>query len=132
MPMAKVSSRFFTSPGLTPDMAMRMRSSPGPGSGSGISPTVRTSRAGPCFSYQAAFMGSMIPPFDADWLTVYWFGLLLVRFGGGVGAIAVTRPGTAPSMPRRDEVPGGDGEVITGLRTLPQLKFTLETSPGVS
>jgi hypothetical protein len=32
-----------------------MRTSPAAG-GSGISPTTRTSRAGPCFSYQAAFI----------------------------------------------------------------------------
>ena len=35
---------------------MRMRTSPGPGRGSGISPTTNTSRAGPCFSYQAALI----------------------------------------------------------------------------
>ena len=32
--------------------------------------------------------------------------LRAVRFGCAVGAISVTRPGTAPSMPRRDEVDG--------------------------
>src|SRR5713226_764411 len=48
------------SPGLIPEAAMRMRISPGPGAGSGISPMVRTSLAGPCFSYQAALMESSI------------------------------------------------------------------------
>src|SRR5262252_9449710 len=33
-----------------------MRTSPAAGIGSGISPTVNTSRAGPCFSYHAALM----------------------------------------------------------------------------
>src|SRR6516165_8188072 len=57
MPRPNVSCRFFTSPGLMPEAATRMRTSPGAGSGSGISPTTITSRAGPCFSYQAAFIG---------------------------------------------------------------------------
>src|SRR5215469_3252791 len=56
MPTPKASSRFFTSPGLTPDAVTRMRTSPARGCGSGISPTIRTSRAGPCLSYHAAFM----------------------------------------------------------------------------
>jgi hypothetical protein len=41
-------------------MTTNMRTSPGPGSGSGISPTLSTSRACPCFSYQAAFSDSSL------------------------------------------------------------------------
>src|SRR5580658_1721227 len=58
MPKPNASSRFLMSPGLIPDAAIRIRTSPEAGIGSGISPTVRTSRAGPCFSYQAAFIES--------------------------------------------------------------------------
>src|SRR5579862_1892502 len=56
MPRPNVSPRFLVSPGLMPEAATRMRTSPGPGVGSGISPTFRTSRARPCFSYQAALI----------------------------------------------------------------------------
>ncbi len=53
---AKVSCRFSTSPGLMPEALTRMRTSPGSGSGVGSFPTLRTSEAAPCSSYQAALM----------------------------------------------------------------------------
>src|SRR5690242_14200117 len=56
MPTPNASPRFLVSPGLMPEAAMRIRTSPAEGVGSGISPTCKTSRAGPCFSYQAAFI----------------------------------------------------------------------------
>jgi NADPH:quinone reductase-like Zn-dependent oxidoreductase len=56
IPMPNVSSRFFTSPGFTPEKAIRIRTSPARGCGWLISPTTNTSRAVPGFSYQAAFM----------------------------------------------------------------------------
>src|SRR5205823_158092 len=43
-----------------PEATTRIRASPGPGSRSGIFPTARTSRAGPCLSYQAAFIGRLL------------------------------------------------------------------------
>src|SRR4051812_45560913 len=52
-----------------PEAATRMRTSPGPGSGSGILPSTRTSRAGPCFSYQAAVItirDRLRPPFYGE------------------------------------------------------------------
>src|SRR3954449_1757814 len=54
IPEPTQSPRFFVSPGLIPETATRTRTSPGPGSGAAISPTARTSAAGPGRSYQAA------------------------------------------------------------------------------
>src|SRR5487761_730503 len=48
--------RPLVSDGLTAETAIFTRTSPGPGSGAGISPKIRTSRAGPVFSYQQAFI----------------------------------------------------------------------------
>lgn len=47
-------------------MNTNLRTSPGPGSGSGISPTLSTSRACPCFSYQAAFLPSADPRLEGS------------------------------------------------------------------
>src|SRR5580692_1028013 len=56
IPTPNASSRFLTSPGLTPEKASRIRISPSRGCGSSISPMTSTSRAAPCFSYHEAFM----------------------------------------------------------------------------
>src|SRR5262245_1418589 len=54
-PIGRDPARDFTSVGFRPEATIRTRTSPGPGSGTGISPTRKTSAAGPFFSYQAAF-----------------------------------------------------------------------------
>ena len=58
IPTPNASSRFLTSPGFTPEKAIRIRTSPALGCGSSMLPTTNTSRAAPCFSYQAAFIRS--------------------------------------------------------------------------
>ena len=62
IPHPNQSLRFFVSPGFTPERMTRTRTSPGPGVGAGSSPTWRTSRAGPCRSYQTARINPFPPP----------------------------------------------------------------------
>src|SRR5262249_24095417 len=47
-------ARALTPGGLRPEVLSPTRAWPGPGSAAGISPTTKTSRAGPVLSYQAA------------------------------------------------------------------------------
>jgi hypothetical protein len=58
---AKRISAFLDSPGFRPEKATRIRTSPSRGCGSSILPMTNTSRAAPCFSYQAALMSSHHP-----------------------------------------------------------------------
>jgi hypothetical protein len=56
IPTPNTSSRFFTSPGSTPEKATRMRTSPARGCGSSMSPTTNPPVQRLAFSCQAAFM----------------------------------------------------------------------------
>src|SRR5262245_4129992 len=63
-PMGREPARDFTSVGLRPEATTRTRTSPGPGSGASISPTFRTSAAGPFLSYHAAGIVLSSPALD--------------------------------------------------------------------
>src|SRR5580658_1483460 len=94
-----------------PEAAIRIRTSPAPGRGSGISPTTKTSRACPCFSYQAALIEK---PSSSD------------NFSSRTIA-GLTRPGQYIHNPpdqagRRilqasDRIPGADGRAGSGAAT---------------
>src|SRR5215510_12459115 len=91
MPQPNASWRFLMSPGLTPEEVMRMRTSPAPGTGSGISPTISTSRAGPCLSYQAALI-CKLPSFEVSQAAT----LLVREFFANTGWDSICNGGGLP------------------------------------